>query len=171
MRVVLALVAVSCSLLSTSASARPNFPSQIPNGSENTCLNCHNSLGGGARNIFGTAFDNAANWAALCPLDTDGDEQTNGQELGDPNCVWTSGAAERTSNISNPALANDTSSDPDGVDGAEGEGEGEPAEGEGEAAEGEGEDDSGTEATGCASTGASTSFALLALLLLPRRRR
>ena len=26
---------------------------------------------------------------ALCNLDSDGDNKTNGEELGDPDCVWT----------------------------------------------------------------------------------
>jgi hypothetical protein len=30
--------------------------------------------------------------AALCALDSDGDGKTNGEELGDPTCVWTQGA-------------------------------------------------------------------------------
>ena len=41
--------------------------------------------------------------AALCQLDSDGDGMTNGQELGDPNCVWTEGnVPERTDNITHP---------------------------------------------------------------------
>jgi uncharacterized protein (TIGR03382 family) len=170
MRLSFALIAVSASLVATSAAARPNFPSRIPNGTVNSCLNCHNSNSGGARNAFGTAFDNGS-WASICDVDTDGDDQTNGQELGDPNCVWTSGAAARTSDISNPAVSGSTSADPDGVDAAEGEGEA--AEGEGEAAEGEGEDedDSGAASNGCASTPTSISFAAVVLLALRRRRR
>ena len=40
---------------------------------------------------------------ALCQLDSDGDGMTNGQELGDPNCVWTEGnAPKRTDNITHP---------------------------------------------------------------------
>jgi uncharacterized protein (TIGR03382 family) len=170
MRMSFALIAVSASFVAMSASARPNFPSRIPNGSVNSCLNCHNSNAGGARNAFGSAFGNGS-WASICDADTDGDDQTNGQELGDPNCIWTSGTAARTTDISNPSVAGSTSADPDGVDGAaEGEGEGEAAEGEGEAGEGEGED-SGTESTGCASTPASVSFAAVLLLALRRRRR
>jgi dopamine beta-monooxygenase len=26
---------------------------------------------------------------SLCRMDSDGDGKTNGQELGDPNCLWT----------------------------------------------------------------------------------
>jgi uncharacterized protein (TIGR03382 family) len=167
MRMSFALIAVSASFVAASATARPNFPSRIPNGTVNSCLNCHNSNAGGARNAFGSAFEDGS-WASICDVDTDGDDQTNGQELGDPNCIWTSGTAARTTDISNPAVAGDTSADPDGIDGAaEGEGEGEAAEGEGE----EDGDDSGAESTGCASTPASISFAAVLLLALRRRRR
>ncbi|KAL3870619.1 hypothetical protein ACJMK2_038667 [Sinanodonta woodiana] len=52
-----------------------------------------NALGGGERNPFGLAFSTAGKqWTkALCQLDSDGDGKTNGQELGDPNCVWRPG--------------------------------------------------------------------------------
>jgi uncharacterized protein (TIGR03382 family) len=163
MRASFALIAVSASLVATAAVARPGFPDRIPNGAEFSCLNCHNSNAGGARNAFGLAFGGSS-WAGICDADTDGDDQTNGQELGDPNCVWTSGTPERTTDISNPSVQGDTSANPDGVDAAEGEGEG-------EAAEGEGEDDSGAEATGCANTPTSVSFAAVVLLALRRRRR
>jgi hypothetical protein len=44
-------------------------------------------------NPFGTAFLNAGRqWTTeLCNQDSDGDGKTNGQELGDPCCVWTPG--------------------------------------------------------------------------------
>ena len=49
----------------------------------------HNQ-GGGPRNQFGRAFQKAKfMWTPeLCQEDTDGDGQTNGQELGDPCCSW-----------------------------------------------------------------------------------
>ncbi|KAL3870614.1 hypothetical protein ACJMK2_038662 [Sinanodonta woodiana] len=52
-----------------------------------------NALGGGQRNPFGLAFYAAGmRWTKdLCKLDSDGDGKTNGDELGDPNCVWTNG--------------------------------------------------------------------------------
>ncbi|KAL3870626.1 hypothetical protein ACJMK2_038674 [Sinanodonta woodiana] len=52
-----------------------------------------NALGGGERNPFGLDFYKAGKqWTkALCQLDSDGDGKTNGQELGDPNCVWSPG--------------------------------------------------------------------------------
>ncbi|KAK7114201.1 hypothetical protein V1264_000300 [Littorina saxatilis] len=63
--------------------------------------------GGGARNPFGEDFaKNGHKWtAALCRLDSDEDGLTNGQELGDPDCVWTPGSTPpRTSNISHPGV-------------------------------------------------------------------
>ena len=43
------------------------------------------------KNVFGDAFAAASGvWtAALCNADSDGDGFTNGEELGDPRCVWT----------------------------------------------------------------------------------
>ena len=40
---------------------------------------------------------------ALCNMDSDGDGQTNGEELGDPHCVWTVGdIPARTVDITHP---------------------------------------------------------------------
>ncbi|KAL3870617.1 hypothetical protein ACJMK2_038665 [Sinanodonta woodiana] len=52
-----------------------------------------NALGGGERNPFGLVFHTAGmQWTkVLCQLDSDGDGKTNGEELGDPNCVWSPG--------------------------------------------------------------------------------
>ena len=44
-------------------------------------------------------------WSLLCPLDSDGDGFTNGQELGDPKCQWKIGdLPERTFNITHPGV-------------------------------------------------------------------
>jgi len=74
---------------------------QIPNGSVNSCLNCHGSMGGGypltsfGQQVMqlGLSGDNV-NWQALYDLDADGDGFTNGQELLDPNGEWSSGMAD-----------------------------------------------------------------------------
>jgi hypothetical protein len=114
----------------------------------------------------GTAFVGPPDWSlddfTLCETDSDGDGQTNGQELGDPNCVWTftspATPAPRTTSISNPGDAESTSDNPDGVNGA-GEGEGEEGEGEegegeeGEGEEGEGEGEGEDPPPGCCSSG------------------
>ncbi|GMF44876.1 unnamed protein product [Phytophthora fragariaefolia] len=60
-------------------------------------------------NDFGQAFAKAGNaWTtALCQADTDGDGYTNGQELGDPCCTWTTSntAGLVTDGVSHPADA------------------------------------------------------------------
>jgi hypothetical protein len=56
-------------------------------------------------NSFSLALTAAGNaWTfTLCKADTDGDGFTNGEELGDPECVWTPGQVPaRTTDISNP---------------------------------------------------------------------
>ena len=46
---------------------------------------------------------------ALCQADSDGDGQSNGLEMGDPCCVWTTGDTPRfTTGLSNPNSATDT---------------------------------------------------------------
>jgi MYXO-CTERM domain-containing protein len=183
------LVVVTSALVlgATSAEAFSSFRSRVPNGLTNSCRTCHTSVGGGEGwNSFGhdvllqdpdvseadfdTANENvnfnelAPDWTkdgfTLCETDSDGDGQSNGEELGDPNCIWsfTSPAtpAPRTSDISNPGDPASTSANPTGVDPAgEGEGEGEGGEGEGEgegAGEGEGEGE-GEPPPGCCSSG------------------
>lgn len=47
----------------------------------------------------------AQKWTvALCQMDSDGDGRTNGEELGDPNCTWTtnSGKMNTTAGITHP---------------------------------------------------------------------
>lgn len=68
-----------------------NYPLLIPNGTINSCSNCHfNPAGGGSRTAFGNAFrSNSFKWnATLAALDSDGDLFTNGEELQDPTGVW-----------------------------------------------------------------------------------
>jgi hypothetical protein len=86
-------------LAARNASAFDTYVSRIPNGAVNGCVNCHvnsNPDLDGTRNAFGLAWRNnipTRTWnAALATGDTDGDGFTNGQELGDPKGVWTSGA-------------------------------------------------------------------------------
>ena len=39
----------------------------------------------------------------LCQKDSDGDGKSNGEELGDPNCIWKEGnTPERTKGLSHP---------------------------------------------------------------------
>jgi len=96
------------------AAAEPAFTSLVPNTS--ACTTCHTSPP--AFNAFGE--DVAANlsggepdWSALWDLDSDGDGQSNGEELGDPCGDWAPGETPaRTTDVSAPGDASDTSSDP-----------------------------------------------------------
>lgn len=97
-------------------------PNEIPNGTINQCSNCHiNPNGGGPRNAFGQEIENGfltapgaaghVQWGqALASLDSDGDGFTNGEELQDPNGVWTSGSIGDPSLVTNPG---DPNSHPD----------------------------------------------------------
>jgi hypothetical protein len=178
----LRLLPVLAVTTSSAAFAYEDFLPEIPNGATVSCVGCHeNARGFSPWNAFGDllfttnggtvensnsidAFDDAFIWwnADICNADSDGDGQTNGQELGDPECVWTGGAAARTTDISNPGDANSTSANPTGVGGGEGEGEG----------EGDGDGDGDTDDGGCQSAPAAAGVAgLLPLLALVRRRR
>lgn len=95
---------------------KPTFRSRIPNGANvpNVPAVGHVDPEGssGSLNVFGKAFDGVGSkWTTtLCQADSDGDGQTNGQELGDPCCVWTASAAapQRTSGLSDPGQASST---------------------------------------------------------------
>ena len=66
-----------------------------------------NPAGGGVRNQFGMDFFNAGKkWTPeLCAKDSDGDGLTNGKELGDPKCEWTTEVEpEVTTGITHPGL-------------------------------------------------------------------
>lgn len=76
--------------------AMPTFPTLVPNGANVAgvaAIGHVDVAGGGPRNEFGMAFEKAGTkWTKeLCQADSDGDGQTNGQELGDPCCEWTKG--------------------------------------------------------------------------------
>ncbi|CAI2727279.1 unnamed protein product [Schistosoma spindalis] len=93
----------------------PEHKLKIPN-SENVPDPCNpgkfvksighlNYDGGGPLNSFGSDFESKRSWSLLCPLDSDGDGFTNGQELGDPKCQWKIGdLPERIFNITHPGV-------------------------------------------------------------------
>ena len=103
LRSLLSTVLLLClGLVGAEAQARASRVSQIPNGSQASCITCHVSSSGGPRNEFGvqveTSFltlSGAAGsvvWGnALASLDADRDGYTNGQELGDPTGAWRPG--------------------------------------------------------------------------------
>ncbi|TMW56991.1 hypothetical protein Poli38472_002916 [Pythium oligandrum] len=105
----LAACAVLC--VAPLASARPEFVQLIPNGDNVEGvqgLGHKDKAGGGSLNDFGKAFSNAGQeWTKeLCEADSDGDGQTNGQELGDPCCKWTKGGTPSyTKGVSHPGDA------------------------------------------------------------------
>jgi hypothetical protein len=95
--------------------ARPFRVDDIPNGSKFSCLNCHGDnkasyntdFGSDARTYLipmGAVSTQHIEWAPLCPLDSDRDGWTNGEELGDPNCVWKPGDANPKGLITNPGV-------------------------------------------------------------------
>lgn len=66
-------------------------------------------------NPFGTAFRSAGGtWTkSVCMADSDGDGVSNGAEIGDPNCIWTPGAApEKTTGLSHPGFSCSTAANP-----------------------------------------------------------
>jgi hypothetical protein len=187
--VVVVTVAVA---LASPAAAISSYQSHIPNGTKNGCRTCHvSAFGANPWNDFGKDvlrqdpdvteadlagatgqnrnYNQTPSWdVALCQLDSDGDGQSNGQELGDPNCEWIFATPAvhpaRTTDISNPGDASSTSARPDDVDPGEGEGEG-GVVGEGEG-EGEGEGQPPPPGGCCNATGAAEMpFALFALPL------
>lgn len=75
------------------AFAFERFVQKIPNadGFKNIKALGHvNGKGGGELNAFGVGFERAGKlWTEeFCNKDSDGDGQTNGEELGDPCCSW-----------------------------------------------------------------------------------
>lgn len=95
--------------------AKQTDVARLPNGANVqgvAALGHTNPTGSGPANAFGNAFARVDYvWtAAFCQADTDGDGQTNGQELGDPCCVWVKGDTPRwTSGVSHPGDASKTS--------------------------------------------------------------
>lgn len=91
-RRMLGRVAVAALCIST-VYAKPEFVRELPNGGAVpgiAALGHKNTIGGGALNAFGEAFEKAGfKWTTeLCRADSDGDGRSNGEELGDPCCVW-----------------------------------------------------------------------------------
>lgn len=116
-RLALLLAFSVASLLPSAAYARSFRVNDLPNGSTFGCRNCHNDDSGATMNDFGSAarlhLDESNGtlaqqahviWKDLCPGDADGDNATNGEELGDPDCTWTAGQANPGGAVTNPGL-------------------------------------------------------------------
>jgi hypothetical protein len=92
--------------------ALSGYRASIPNGMKVTCngvlMGEVGHVGTSSNtNQFGKDFKAAGHrWTSgLCQKDSDGDGFTNGQELGDPNCVWTKGSAPTFSTATHPGIA------------------------------------------------------------------
>mmetsp|Transcript_45010 Transcript_45010/g.108852 ORF Transcript_45010/g.108852 Transcript_45010/m.108852 type:complete len:782 (-) Transcript_45010:681-3026(-) len=93
------IFSTSCLILTTQA--LPDYQFRIPNGDKVIApsgeawpgVGHYRSTGGGARNVFGEDFAAAGHrWTVeLCQKDSDCDGFSNGQELGDPDCIWQEG--------------------------------------------------------------------------------
>lgn len=113
---------------SSGALAHDSYVADVPNGADYSCTTCHGPNGNYADfNSFGDDFKTqmhsgtnpspARSWAALFDVDSDGDGQTNGEELGDPCGLFSSGStAARTTDVSQPGDLSSTSADPFGPD-------------------------------------------------------
>lgn len=105
------------------------FVAEIPNGAQYVALGHPglghvNPTGGGPNNQFGLDFfvkntttgRSVGRWTQiLCQTDSDGDGQSNGQEMGDPCCIFTKGGVPaRTAlvDLSDPSLATSITSAP-----------------------------------------------------------
>ncbi|KAL3312323.1 hypothetical protein Ciccas_009087 [Cichlidogyrus casuarinus] len=103
-------------LICAAVDARSSYVALLPNGGNvpNPCvtnsiyqaIGHENAAGGGSRNKFGSDFSaNSLTYnAAFCRLDSDGDGKTNGEELGDPNCVWTQGQPNPSGAVTHPGV-------------------------------------------------------------------
>lgn len=121
----LAVLALS---LSPSALAHNSYVADVPNGTVNSCTTCHASGGEysiATLNVFGQRFRTEmqagkappAVWPGIATLDSDGDGQTNGQELGDPCGSFGSGSpAARTNDVSMPGDPESTTETPNAPD-------------------------------------------------------
>jgi predicted ferric reductase len=88
---------------------KQSFQAKIPNGGRvpgHPALGHKSATSGNSLNNFGRDYERYdGRWTtAFCNADSDGDGQSNGLELGDPNCVWTRGATpQRLTLISDPS--------------------------------------------------------------------
>lgn len=99
--------------------ARPERVTQVPNGSVRGCLTCHTSTSDfRTRNAFGADVEKTltmpgpnglVQWDQVCGLDSDNDMASNGVEMLDPNCSWTTGTPDpgSSADFTNPADPND----------------------------------------------------------------
>ncbi|GMF10744.1 unnamed protein product [Phytophthora lilii] len=109
-RSVVAALAVALVATPSSVEGYAKYVKLIPNGGnvpDSPNIGHLDPAGETGLSDFGEAFSKAGNaWTtALCQEDTDGDGYTNGQELGDPCCTWTTSntAGLITDGVSHPS--------------------------------------------------------------------
>ncbi|EEY67364.1 uncharacterized protein PITG_04381 [Phytophthora infestans T30-4] len=113
-RLVVIVLSVALTVTPSTVQGYAKYVKLVPNGGnvpDNSNIGHLDPAGETGLSKFGEAFSTAGNaWAAaLCQEDTDGDGFTNGQELGDPCCTWTSGTAGLvTDGVSDPSDASKT---------------------------------------------------------------
>jgi dopamine beta-monooxygenase len=109
-------------LLISEVLSHSEYQSKIPNGNNVYHLGQkwpgvgHNAAGGGGiRNPFGIDWEKTHEWTTeFCQLDSDNDGLTNGQELGDPECIWKVGdTPARDHDITHPGFPQEDLTDPD----------------------------------------------------------
>mmetsp|Transcript_20635 Transcript_20635/g.50874 ORF Transcript_20635/g.50874 Transcript_20635/m.50874 type:complete len:363 (-) Transcript_20635:512-1600(-) len=99
------------------ALAHQRYVSRFPNGNQMATLGCrafgHNLCSDGAsRTSLGNAF-RAQGYAwtlELCLADSDGDGVSNGQEMGDPCCVWKVGDVPAITDLASLSIPDDRGS-------------------------------------------------------------
>ncbi|KAK3089982.1 hypothetical protein FSP39_008185 [Pinctada imbricata] len=65
----------------------------------------HNDFGLDYKNLKDAGYAADEIWPILCEMDSDNDNRTNGEELGDPNCAWRkceTGTCTKTTAVSHP---------------------------------------------------------------------
>lgn len=109
-------VKLFCLYFIKASSAFPIYGDRIPNGRSVpnpgpqggvwAGVGHENAAGGGQRNQFGLDFkDSGFEWTeALCKMDSDGDGRSNGEELGDPQCIWQPGGTPAMHALSHPGI-------------------------------------------------------------------
>ena len=117
-------VSILASFLAVGVYSRPTYVANIPNAELFVTEGGDTPTGNGKilghtggvnadRSAFGLDYSNTGgDWSQLCLLDSDGDGRTNGEELGDPECVFVPGQTPPPitdrAQLSNPGDASDT---------------------------------------------------------------
>jgi len=111
-------IVAALTLSASSASATERLAGSLP-ALPHGCLTCHITAPGEERNNFGkdanySVVDDVLRWDLLYNVDSDGDGQTNGMELGDPCGEWTGPGTPppRTTDLSGPGHPDETSANP-----------------------------------------------------------